>query len=250
MIQVLTLLFIGAAGGFLSGLLGIGGGVILIPLLIYVGHVSIKVATSVSVVAIIFASSSSVLAHYRRGNVHVPTGVWMGVASVCSALGGALLSGIFSDCFLYYLYMGVVAGATIMLLFPRPEDRANPPEFHLRRLSTVFTGLVQGFLTGVLGIGGGFIVIPLMIHLADMPTHKALGTSLLIVLFSAMAGFVGKLAIGHFELSIIIWVVLGIVPAAQFGAWASQKSSPRLLRLFLVILLVLILFKMIWSVLL
>lgn len=248
MIQALTLLCIGAVGGFLSGLLGIGGGVILIPLLIYVANVSIKVATSVSVVAIIFASSSAVLAHYRRGNVHALAGAWMGVASISSALGGSFLSGTFSDNFLYYLYMGVVAGATIMLLLPRPEDTANPPGFHLSRLPMVFAGLVQGFLTGVLGIGGGFIVVPLMIHLTDMPAREAVGTSLVVVLFSAMAGFVGKLAIGHFELSIIIWVVLGMIPAAQVGAWAAQKSSPRLLRLFLVILLIGILVWMIRGV--
>ena len=250
MIQILTLLLIGAVGGFLSGLLGIGGGVILIPLLIYVGHISIKVAASVSMVVIIFASSSGTLAHYGRGNVHVSTGIWMGLASISGALGGSFFSGVFSEDFFYYLYVGLVAGATVMLLFHRQEDPAIARQYHLRRLPTVFVGLFQGLVTGVLGIGGGFIVIPLMVSFLDMPIHKAVGTSLVVILFAAVTGFIGKLAIGHFDLQVILCVVLGTVPATQAGAWAAQKSSPRLLRLSLVILLIGILLGMIWSVLL
>lgn len=225
----------------MSGLLGIGGGVVLIPLLIYLGHTSIKMAASVSMVVIIFASSSGALAHYGRGNVHVATGVWMGLASISGALGGALFSGLFPGNFFYYLYVGLVAAAVIMLLFLRQEGRAVPGEYHLRRLPTFVVGLFKGFVTGVLGIGGSFIVVPLMIYVLDMPIHSAVGTSLIVTLFSAVAGFLGKLAIGHYDFSIILWVVLGTIPATQAGAWAAQKSNPRLLRLFLVTLLIVIL---------
>jgi len=248
LVETLTLLLIGGVAGFLSSLLGIGGGVILIPLLIYVGHIQILVATSVSVVAIIFASSAGTVAHYGRGNVHIATGIWMGVASIASALGGALLSGYFPDALLYYLYMGIVTAAIIMLFLPRLRQTPNPREFHLRRLPAVLTGLFKGFMTGVLGIGGGFILVPLMIYFLDMPIHKAMGTSLAVNLFTAAAGFVGKLATGNYDLRVIFWVVLGIIPATQAGAWAANKSSPRSLRLFLVALLMVILVKMAWSV--
>jgi len=250
LIQVLILLSIGAVGGFLSGLLGIGGGVILIPLLVYVGHTSIAVAASANIVVIIFASISGGAVHYGKGNVHALTGTWMGLASMVGALVGSLSSNVFSEEFFYYLYMALVAAAIIILLFPRPEERATSTEYQLRRLPTVFIGLFKGFVTGVLGIGGSFIVIPLTIYFLDMPIHMAVGTSLLVTLFSAVAGFFGKLAIGHFDLSVIIWVVLGVIPTTQVGVWAAQKSSPRLLRLFLGILLVGILIWMIWSVLL
>lgn len=242
------LLLIGGVGGFSSGLLGIGGGVILIPLLIYVGHTSIIIAASVSMVVIIFASSSGALAHYGRQNIHIPTGIWMGVASISGALAGSLLSSVFPEAFFYYLYMGLVGGAIVILLFRRQEDQAASGEYHLRRLGTVIVGLFQGFVAGILGIGGGFIVIPLMIYFLHMPIHKAVGTSLLVMLFSAVAGFIGKLTIGHYDLRIILWVVVGTIPATQVGAWAAQKSSPRLLRLFLVILLIGILVWMIRSV--
>ena len=250
MIQILTLYLIGAVGGFLSGLLGIGGGVILIPLLIYVGHVPIKVATSVSMVAIIFASSFGTVAHHRRKSIHVPTGIWMGPASIVGAFAGSIFSGTFPDDFFYYLYMGLVLTAAIILLFPRREDREGSTDYDLQRFPTVLVGFFQGFVTGILGIGGGFIVVVLMIYFLGMPIHQAVGTSLVVTLFSALAGFVGRLATGHFDLHVIIWVVLGTIPATQVGVYVTQRSSSRLLRLFLLILLIGILVWMIRSVLL
>jgi hypothetical protein len=248
LIQVLTLLLIGAVGGFSSGLLGVGGGVILIPLLIYVGDTSIIIAASVSMVVIIFASSSGVLAHYGRQNIHFPTGIWMGVASVSGALAGSLLSSIFPEAFFYHLYIGLVGAAIVILISRQREDGAVSGEYQLRRFGSVIVGLFQGFVAGVLGIGGGFMVVPLMIRFLQMPIHKAVGTSLLVMLFSAVTGFIGKLTIGHYDFHIILWVVVGTIPATQIGALAAQKSSPRLLRLFLLFLLIGILVWMIRSI--
>jgi len=246
-IQVLLFLLIGVVGGFLSGFLGIGGGVVVIPLLVYIGHTSIKTATSVSMVVIIFASCSGILGHYRAKNIHIPTGVWMGVPSIFSAFGGSLISGVVSDQILYHCYMGLVAGAVIMLLFSRAKDSSVAGEFRFRKLPTSLVGILQGFLTGLLGIGGGFIVVPFLIYLLDMPTLLAIGTSLGVILFSAIVGLFGKVATAQFNLGITIWVVLGTIPAAQMGAWIVQKTNPRLLRFFLLILLGLILAKMIGS---
>ena len=245
--QVLLFLLIGVVGGFLSGLLGIGGGVVLIPLLVYIGHTPIKTATSVSIVAIIFAAFSGILGHYRGRNIHVPTGMCMGVASIFSAFGGSFVSGFVSDQILYHLYTGLVAGALMMLLFSQAQDSSVAGEFQFRKLPTVLVGILQGFLTGILGIGGGFIVVPLLIYLLDMPTLLAIGTSLVVILFSAIVGLFGKVVTGQFNLGITIWVILGTIPAAQMGARIAQNTSPRLLRFFLVMLLGLILAKMIGS---
>jgi len=208
MIQILLFLLIGVVGGFLSGLLGIGGGVVLIPLLVYIGHTPIKIATSVSMVVIIFASCSGLLGHYRGRNIHVPTGIWMGGAGILSAFGGSFISGVVSDRILYYFYTGLVASGIIMLLFSQAQDSSTAGEFQFRRLHTVLVGILKGLLTGLLGIGGGFIVVPLLIYLLNMPTLLAIGTSLLVILFSAIAGFFGRLATGQFNLGITIWVTL------------------------------------------
>ena len=248
LIEVLTFLLIGAIGGFLAGLIGLAGGVVLIPLLIYLGKTSIEMATSISIVVIMFVSFSGFLAYRRRGNVHVSTGLWMGVAGVAGALAGSLLSKIFSVSFFYTFYIGLVAVAAVMLAFPGPEVRAPIREHNLRKLPIVLVGLFKGFITGVLGVGGNFIILPLMVRVLDMPIHKAVGTSLVCTLFAALAGLAGKLAIGHFNIYIAVCVVLGAIPATYGGAWAAHKSSPRSLRLFLLTLLVLILVRMLWNI--
>lgn len=247
MIQILIFFLIGFVGGFSAGLLGIGGGVILIPLLVYIGHTPIKTATSVSMVVIIFASCSGILGHFRGRNIHIPTGMCMGVASIFSAFCGSLISGVVSDQILYYSYTGLVAAAFIMLLFSQEKDGSMAGEFRFRKLPTFLVGILQGFLTGLLGIGGGFIVVPLLIYLLNMPTLLAIGTSLLVILFSAIVGLFGKVATSQFNLGIIIWVILGTIPAAQIGAWIAQRTNPKLLRFFLMLLLGLILAKMISS---
>jgi uncharacterized membrane protein YfcA len=247
MIEALVFVVIGIVGGALSGLLGIGGGVVLIPLLIYFGDISIQVAASVSIVVIIFASSSGALSHYRTKNVHFSIGIWMGVASICGALGGSIVSKAFSEDLFYVLYVALVAVALVMLLFPRSQHRTMTGEYRFRRVHTVSVGLLQGFVMGILGIGGGFLVIPLMIRVFDMPIHQAVGTSLFVTFFSAVAGFIGKITVGHYDLHVIPWVVLGAIPGAQIGSWLSQRSSPRLIRFSLVVLLVAILARMIWG---
>lgn len=228
----------------MAGLLGIGGGVVLIPLLIYVGHTPIKVAASVGMVVVIVASFFGGLAHYGRGNIHLPTGVWMGLGSISGAMAGSLFSGVFPSSFFYSFYIGLVAAGAVMLLLPRRGDRVASRQQLGRRIPIIGMGVFKGFVTGVLGIGGSFIIIPLMFRFLDLPIHTVVGTSLMITLFSALAGFLGKLAVGHYDFHIILWVVFGTIPATQLGVWAAQKSSPGLLRLILVILLILILLWM------
>lgn len=245
MVQGLPFLFIGAVGGFLSGLLGIGGGVVFIPLLVYLGHTPIKIATSVSMVVIIFASASGLLGHHRAKNIHFSTGMWMGIASIFSALVGSFVSGAVPDMVLHHLYTGLVAAALIMLLFSAKRGGPLSAEFGLRKLPTLLVGILQGLLTGLLGIGGGFIVVPSLVYLLDMPTLLAIGTSLFVILFSATVGLLGKIATAQFNPGITTWVVLGAVPAARLGAWVAQKTDQRLLRLFLIALLGLILAKIV-----
>ena len=146
---MLTLVLIGAVGGFLSGLFGIGGGVILIPLLVYGGQIPIKIATSVSMVFIVFASVSGILAHRARGKLDLSTGVWMGTATVSGALVGSLLSDVFPEAFFYWLYIILVGAAVVVLLLPRRQERAthNDDDRHsLAFFLRAFSGLCHGCL--------------------------------------------------------------------------------------------------------
>lgn len=239
------LVIIGGIGGILSGFLGIGGGVILIPLLIYWGRLSVKVAASVSMVFIICSSLSGLFAH--RHNIDLKIGLRVGISSILGALAGAYLSGKISDILLKVIFIVIVLAAAFMLLFPKPENEdIDSNNKGSNKYITVFIGLGQGMLTGLLGIGGGFIVIPLMMYFLGMSTIIAIGTSLMIILFSGLSGFIVKAATSQMAYDIAFWVVLGALPGAQFGGWLAHRCKPRFLQISLFIVLIGILIRMVW----
>ncbi len=249
--QQIVLLLIGGIGGILSGFLGIGGGVVLIPLLVYWGGISVKAAASVSLVVIIFASLSGIYAHRR--NIDLKIGAWLAVSSVVGALAGAYLGNWVSEVLLKTIFMLVVLAAALMLVLPRNEGCESPKrdlgnrESGKRQYKALLIGLGQGILTGMLGVGGGFIIVPLMICFLDMPTVSAIGTSLAVIFFSGLSGLVLKAATHQVVLATVLWVILGAVPGAQIGAWAANNCQPRRLQLSLLILLLIILGKMVWE---
>jgi uncharacterized membrane protein YfcA len=205
------------------------------------------VATSVSLPVIISASLGGAIGHSARGQVDLCAGAWMGVASVCGSIWGSMLSDLFPNGFLYCLYVGLVTLAAGILLFQRDKNRAVGREYRFRKGPAILTGCLLGLLTGVLGIGGGFLAVPLMVGLFHMPTHRAVGTSLLVILFSAIAGLIARSVLGHFDLHTCAWVVLGTIPSTQLGAWAAHRSSAQSLRYCLALVLIGILCKMVWS---
>lgn len=248
----IMLLLIGAVGGFLSGFLGIGGGVILIPLLIYLGEYSIKDATAVSVVFIIFASISGILGHKK--NINLEIGIWIGISSIVGTFSVAFLNNIISDRMLNYFFGVVVFLSAFMLLFPTARERQTDLDniesesIISKRLLAVFIGLLKGSLTGLLGVGGGFIVVPLMIYCLKMRTLAAVGTSLLITLISGICATISKTAtLKTIEISSITWIVLGAIISAQIGAWLAYQVKPALIRKILFMLLLLIFVRLAWD---
>lgn len=239
MLENIIFLLIGCVGGFFSGLLGIGGGVILLPLLSTLGQVSIKTAASISMVFIIFASLSGIVAHKKMGNIDLSVGIWMGASSVIGALGGTLLTGKIPEILLQLIFLGVVILAAMMLLMAKPKGE-NPQvkeDHSFKKPLIIVMGLIKGLLTGMLGVGGGFIVVPLMIYFLGMFTLKAIGTSLVVTLLSGIAGIIGKTLFYEPLTTATWWVILGAVPLAQLGSRVAARTAPKLLRCFLFALL-------------
>ena len=242
-------LVIGSIGGFLSGFLGIGGGVILLPLMVYLGQMPIKEATAISMWFVIFASISGIIAHKKLGNIDLGIGLWLGGGSVAGAVIGTRFAGILSDKMLQVVFIGVVFAAAIMLLVPSRED---DPEVDLTsegrpsKVLALTIGLAKGILTGILGIGGGFIVVPLMICVLHIRTIKAVGTSLVVTFLSAIAALVSKAMMSEF-----VWsgtapgIILGGIVFAQLGSRAASRVDAWHLRRTLFALLLMIAAKMV-----
>lgn len=234
----LTLVVLGGIGGFAAGFLGMGGGILLFPLLLYVppllGLESLDAKTVAALVMsqVFFATLIGGTAHWRSGRVH---GRLTLVAAVAAA-GGSFLGGVASKWvsawFLLFLF-GVVtllAAATMFLPGPSLEREQIPlgkvvvPRLPLAVLSSM-TGVVVGFLGA-----GNFVFVPLLIYVLKVPTRIAIGSNLVIAVLSTLSGFLGKLLTGQIPFLMAVAVVIGASVGALAGEQCHSRVSPPVLR--------------------
>lgn len=250
----LVYLFLGAVAGILAGLMGIGGGLVIVPMLVFcfiglgIPHEHIMhIALGTSLASIIFTSISSFMAHHRRGAVHwdivrrlVPgiiAGTLIG-AYIASLLTTNLLKGFFGI-FLYYV-------AFQFLLDKKPEPTRELPGM----MGMFSTGNVIGIVSSLMGIGGGTLSVPFMIW-CNIPIHHAIGTSAAIGFPIAIAGTVGYIltglgvdnlpssSIGYIYFPALVGIVCASMLTAPLGArLAHWLPVPKLKRIFAVLLLV------------
>jgi uncharacterized membrane protein YfcA len=276
-LNVALLLLMGFAIGFLSGMFGVGGGFILTPLLIFLG-VPAAVAVGTSASQVVAASVSGGVGHWRRNNVDLQ----MGAILIAGGFAGALV-GVKVLAFLiargqlepfvavsYVVLLGVVG--TLMLIESVRVLRAGPAKagtsmrrggthtwldglpFKLRfRHSRIYASLVPfvvigaivGLLTAVMGVGGGFLLVPAMIYLMRIPTRIVIGTSTVQILF--VTAFTTVLqAATNFTVDVLLSVPLmaGSVVGAQFGVGFSERFKAEQLRALLALIVLAVAVRM------
>jgi uncharacterized protein len=235
----------GLAASFLSGLLGIGGGLVLTPLLLYlpplVGGVAIpvKIVTGLTIVQAISGSLLGTLRHRAYGNVSSRL-VWLlGPPSAIASLIGAFVSrGIPDNVILLIFAILAFAGAVMLLLpvTPRDEDadhiRADPTR-------AVPIALVLGFFGGIVGIGGIAFIIAALVYLLRVPPRIAIGSSLGIGLFAAVAALIGKAATAQVDPPLAAIVFVSALLASPVGAALSVRTQPRVLLAALSVIVIL-----------
>lgn len=248
MTPVLLAIPLGLATGALLGLLGAGGSVLTVPALVYLLDQPVGPATT-SALAIVAANAAIGAAENgRRGTLDVGLAARFGVASVLGALLGSYLNHLASGATVLFLLALVMLGSAWSLWRGRPQGARRPPaRAPARRALVASLGFAVGILTGFFGVGGGFLIVPVLILLLDVPVRVAIGTSLLIIAITALAGLGGHLAQGTID-----WpVTLAFGTAGLAGAWLGARASARvdserLARAFAVMLVaiaLLLLFK-------
>lgn len=225
---------LGLAGGFVAGLLGIGGGIIMLPLMLYVPPLfglpalSIKDAAALTMVQSLFASLSGVIAHRRRGGVDWELAAYLGLSGAVASLAGSWSSRyVHSDVILIVFAILSVSAAGLMFLSPSERDGNRE---HYSNILAVVGGLSMGGVAGFVGQGGAFLFVPFMIHVLRIPTRMSLGSSLVISAMSGFAGFIGRVGTGQIDYFLAAALILGAVPAAQLGGWLSSRLDSVVLR--------------------
>lgn len=255
LLAVLPLLsLIGAA---VSGLLGVGGAIVMIPLLLYgppllgVGQLDMRAVSAITMVQVFVAAVSGMLAHRRHRAVNSRLALVGGVAMSAGSLMGALVSKLVPDEALLVVFAAMVTVAAGFMFVRTPQTDVLTPgqERPFSRSLTVLVALVVGFGAGLVGAGGAFLLVPLLLVVVGMPIRVTIGSSLAITAMAALAGVVGKFVTGQIPLLLAMVVALGALPGAQVGAALSRRMSGTALKVALFIIILITGVRVWWDVL-
>ena len=274
-VNALFMVALGFLVGLLSGMFGVGGGFLTTPLLIFYG-IPPTVAVASATTQITGASVSGVHAHWRRGGVDLQ----MGGVMIAGGLAGSLIgAGLFRALqtsgqidliigFLYVLLLGSIGGlmlrdALVALGWVKPPESATAPRhnkwvaalpgrwrfyasgIYISPLAPLALGFVAGILTVLLGVGGGFILIPAMIYLLGMAARVVIGTSLVMILaVSAVTTLVHAMTTQSVDIVLAGLLLIGGVVGAQYGARLTTRLKPDMLRLALAVIILAVALRM------
>lgn len=243
----ITLAALGFAGGFVSGLVGVGGAIILIPLLYYVppllgvGTLGIGEVTGVTMAQVFVATVSAVVVHGRSGAVHRELALVGGGAMAMGSLSGAIASR-YVDGWVLLLVFALMATVAVPLMFLPVavlEREAMATEVTINRLLSALVAAGVGVVAGLIGAGGAFLLVPLFIVVLGVPVRVTIGSSLAVTAIGSLAGFAGKLVTAQVPLWPSILVLAGAVVGARLGAMISQRANTRILRMILAVVIAL-----------
>ncbi|MEO1252738.1 MAG: sulfite exporter TauE/SafE family protein [Pseudomonadota bacterium] len=263
-----VVMFLGAAVGFLSGMFGVGGGFLMTPLLIFYG-IPPAVAVGTEASQIVASSVSGVLAHIRRRTVDFAMGGFLVAGGSVGAVIGILIFRYFRDIgqietfisISYVIFLGVIGALMLMesvrTLFrstqaprTRRKHRSAPwmaampfamrfrtSQLYISPIPPIFLGFCVGILASIMGVGGGFIMVPAMLYILNMPTNVVVGTSLFQIIFvTAIATVLHAAANQTVDIILALLLLTGGVIGAQFGARAGRRLKGEQLRALLALI--------------
>lgn len=281
-INVFLPVMAGFAVGILSGLFGVGGGWLMTPLLMMMG-INPVVAAATDANQIVAASASGCYAHWRRGNVDFKLGLHLLIGSFTGGLLGVQVVKILramgnADVLIklsYVIMLGIIGTLmffeSLSALKKKEETKeiknssgnknSGFKEFlknlpfqtyyskagvNQSMISTILLGIIVGLLAAIMGVGGGFLMVPVMVYLLEVPMHVVVGTSLFIVLFTCIEVTILQSVMNHaVDIILAILLFLGSTIGAQIGATIGAKLRGEQLRIILACIILLVTVKMI-----
>jgi uncharacterized membrane protein YfcA len=284
-VSIYLLVGLGGIVGFLSGLFGVGGGFLMTPLLIMIG-VPATIAAASDANQIVAASASGTFAHARSGSVDFKMGGLLLVGGIVGGAGGVWLikllrslgAASFAITVTYVVMLGGIGGYMFVesLQSMRRASRPTrlqggqvrrsaaarlvdslPFKVHFDRSNVTFSlllplffGVLVGALAGVMGVGGGFIMVPVMVYLLRMPMHVVIGTSLFQILVTCTNVTILQAAVNHtVDVVLALVLLLGSVIGAQVGARVSKHLRADQLKILMAVIVLVVMVKMLLSLL-
>lgn len=216
--------------GFVLGLLGGGGSILAVPIIVYLVGVEPKAAIATSLLVVGTTAATAAVSHARAGNVAWRTAIVFGLFAMTGAFGGGYLAEFIPGAVLLGLFAVLMLVTAIAMLRGKSRDVAERKDFELPIAKVALEGIVVGGVTGLVGAGGGFLVVPALVLLGGLSMRRAIGTSLVVIAMKSFAGFAGYAA--HVEVDYALAATfIGLALAGSLvGAAAARRIDGERLR--------------------
>ncbi|MCS7461788.1 sulfite exporter TauE/SafE family protein [Paenibacillus doosanensis] len=236
---------VGLLSATFGSLVGLGGGVIIVPALVYLGpwfigqHISVATAVGTSLAVLIFTAFSSTITFYKQKRVDFRSGWLYFITCGPGAMLGSYTTQLVnaqSFQLIFGLFMLVMASLLVARDYIKPlqvnwsiqrtftDAQGKRHEYGYGIVPALAIGLIVGFISGLFGIGGGSLFVPAMVILFRYPAHVATATSMFVIFLSSIMGSVTHLSLGEID----GWMVLGLAPSALVGGWLGAKIAGKL----------------------
>lgn|SRR5699024_2310719 len=242
----ILLLFMGIIAGGYGTIVGAGGGFIFVPALLIILDIEPVIAAGSGLVIVMISALTGVIGYTQQKKVNFSVSFFIGISAVPGALIGVLLLRIYSTQYFHIIFATILISLSIFLFIKNSgvgtrkhkttEKNNNVPS----KLWFIPLGLIMGIVSSYLGIGGGWLLVPILIYIFNLPTHKATATSILTLFIYSTVGVISQLYYNNVDWVIVAFGGIGVIIGAIIAVKISHKISGKLIIQMLSVLLVII----------
>ncbi|MEK7293006.1 MAG: sulfite exporter TauE/SafE family protein [Actinomycetota bacterium] len=242
--QIRLLVGVGVAAGFLSGVFGVGGGILVAPSLIIIAHMDQRKAHGTSLAAILPISLASLITYWGHQHVDWPVAAWLACGAIAGSIIGTRLLAVVSKRTLALIFSSVLMVSAVRLFIATQGDGRNDLTVTMS-LALITIGLVTGAIAGLLGVGGGVVMVPAMVVLFGLPSVIAKGTSIAVIVPTSIMGTIHNRSMKNVDLPAAMIVGCAGIVSAVAGGFISVLLSDTWSNILFAILLVVIAIRII-----
>ncbi len=238
-IRTTTVLLVGLAAGFLAGMFGVGGGILIVPALVLIVKMDQRIAHGTSLAAVLPISVASFITYWANDHVDFRVALCLAIGAIGGAVIGTKLLHVLSHRTLSLAFSGLLIVTAVRLFMPI-DGLARGPLSIAMILALVLVGLFTGILAGLLGVGGGIVMVPAMMLILGLPAVLAKGTSVAVIIPTAIMGTYRNRSSNNAHLRVAFIVGFGGIASAIVGGWISAMMSDTLSNILFACLLIVV----------
>ncbi|OEK59790.1 hypothetical protein AST00_13075 [Staphylococcus equorum] len=241
-LTITIMLFIGIFGGFISGFVGIGGAIIIYPAILLLPPLfgapaySAYIASGLTSSQVFFSTLSGSIKARKKPQFSLQLVIYMGGGMIVGSIFGALLANLFNAAFINAIYI-IIAVLALILMFIKVKSSSQTSQFNGPLLISI--GVIIGIISGIVGAGGAFIIIPILLVVFKLPMNTVVANSIVIAFMSSIGAFVIKFMQGYIPMTDALFLIIGSILFAPLGLKVGNKV-PSFVQKWIVSILIII----------